>query len=162
LHRVAPAELAFARQTLEKYADLELDVSAGADLTSEDLARQTPYALKYFAHHLVENAQRKTAVEFILTGIMLGRTTVLASLPSEPFVEIGLRLRKGFFAGVNCLVCEHGNGTGSPDIPGGYIPNAWNYGRGGYETTPRSNPYAQETAETLLNAWQELAAELQE
>ena len=160
LHRVDPAELAAARKTLEKYADLELDVSSGADLTSEDLARQTPYALKYFAHHLLASAQRTTAVEFILTGIMLGGSTVVASLPSEPFVEIGLRLRKGFFAGANCLVCEHGNGTGSPDIPGGYIPNVWNYGRGGYETTPRSNPYAQETSETLLNAWQTLAAEL--
>ena len=31
-----------------------------------------------------------------------------------------------------------------------YIPNRSNYGRGGYETTPRSSPYSIETGNTML------------
>ena len=95
-----------------------------------------------------------------LTGFNFGGDAVLASLPSEPFTEIGLELRKGIFGGRLCLVASHGNGTGGPTYSGGYIPNPWNYGRGGYEDTPRSNPFSMKSADVLLGAWRELAKEL--
>lgn len=138
----------------------ELDVESGVstvDLTSEDLARGTPFALKYFANSIIKMANNKEAVHFHLNGILLGDSAVVASLPSEPFVEIGLELRKGIFQGKLCLVSSHGNGTGGMHYYGGYIPNLWNYGRGGYEPTPRSNPFSMKTADALLAAWREIA-----
>lgn len=43
------------------------------------------------------------------------------------------------------------SGTGAEHINGGYIPNLFNYDRGGYETTPRSNPFARNTANKLMD-----------
>ena len=83
---------------------------------------------------------------------------VLASLPSEPFVEIGLALRRSVFRDKFCMVTSHGNANGGKGFGGGYIPNAWNYGRGGYETTPRSSGYGTDTADLLIENWRKLAA----
>ena len=84
-------------------------------------------------------------------------SAVIASLPSEPFVEIGLILRRSIFNDRLCLVSSHGNYNGGKTFSGGYIPNSWNYGRGGYETTPRSSGYSIHTADTLLANWRKLA-----
>ena len=59
-----------------------------------------------------------------------------------------------------CMVPTLANGTGTHRCGGGYIPNAWNYGRGGYEDTPRSNPFSMKTASEVLNAWRKLAEKL--
>ena len=64
------------------------------------------------------------------------------------------------FGGKLCLVSSHGNGTGGMTYSGGYIPNPWNYGRGGYEPTPRSNPFSMKTADILLATWRRLAEKL--
>ena len=82
---------------------------------------------------------------------------VIASLPSEPFVEIGLILRRSIFNDRLCLVTSHGNSNGGKNYGGGYIPNSWNYGRGGYESTPRSSGYSIHTADILLANWRKLA-----
>lgn len=162
----APREIsAEERQAAQAVLDRfpEIDVASGnaaEDLTSEDLARGTPYALKYFAWHLLKAAENDETPVFHLTGFSAGDIAIV-SMPCEPFAEIGLILRKEIFAGkALCLVTEHGNGTGGRHYYGGYIPNMWNYGRGGYEDTPRSNPFAQATAPLLLAAWRELARRL--
>lgn len=152
------AELAEASEIMEKYADL--DINACGDLTSEDLVKKTPVVLKYFAENLVTQANCKVNPRFRLTYLKFGDNTVIATLPSEPFVEIGLTLRKSVFAGKHCLVSSHGNYNGGGHYIGGYIPNPWNYGRGGYETTPRSNGYSIHTADRLIAAWRKLAEEL--
>ena len=152
------AELAEASEIMEKYADL--DINACGDLTSEDLVKKTPVVLKYFAENLVSQANCKVNPRFRLTYLKFGDNTVIATLPSEPFVEIGLTLRKSVFAGKHCLVSSHGNYNGGGHYIGGYIPNPWNYGRGGYETTPRSNGYSIHTADRLIAAWRKLAEEL--
>ena len=64
------------------------------------------------------------------------------------------------FADRICLTAALANGTGSYRNGGGYIPNAWNYGRGGYEDTPRSNPFSMKTAEAVLAGWRTLADEI--
>jgi hypothetical protein len=148
-------ELAEAKLTLEKFKDIP-DPGAGGNLTSEDLARKTPITLKYFAKALVAMADNKEPVKFNLVGIFLGNSCIL-SLPSEPFVEIGLQIKKGIFPQYNAMVVSHSNGTGNPKIGFGYIPNSWNYGRGGYETTPRSNPFSVKTADMLVSAWRKMA-----
>lgn len=153
-----PAEVEEARAVVAKYPDVDTaKVGSEINLTSEDLAKGAPFALKYFAEQLLVLAEGKRNPKFRLSCMRFGDNAVLASLPSEPFVEIGLTLRKSVFNGKLCLVSSHGNYNGGPDYGGGYIPNSWNYGRGGYESTPRSSGYSIHTADILLNAWRELA-----
>ena len=153
--RISEKEIAEARAIVEKYKDA--DINAGADMTSEDLAKGAPAVLKYFAGILLKMAENREEMHLYLTGIAFGRSVMIASLPSEPFTEIGLALRKGIFSDRICLAATLANGTGSYRNGGGYIPNAWNYGRGGYEDTPRSNPFAPETAAMVLEKWRQLA-----
>ena len=42
----------------------------------------------------------------------------------------------------------------------GYIPNAHNFGRGGYETHPISSPNSTQTADQLLAAAKDVIAQL--
>jgi len=156
-----PAEIENARAVVAKYPDL--DTSAlGKDiaLTSEDLAKGAPIVLKFFAEKLLLLAEGTPDPHFLLTGMRFGDSTVIASLPSEPFVEIGLRVRRTIFNDKICLIASHGNFNGGKGFGGGYIPNSWNYGRGGYESTPRSSGYSIHTADLLLAAWSELAKKL--
>lgn len=155
---IDPAEIDAAKAVVAKYPEIDVDSPESVqDLTSEDLAKGTPFALKYFANALLKMAERKDRPEFLLSCIKLGDSAVIASLPSEPFVEIGLALRRSIFRDRLCLVTSHGNYNGGKGYGGGYIPNSWNYGRGGYETTPRSNGYSVRTADLLLANWRKLA-----
>ena len=153
---ISPEEVRDAQAVMDKYPDV--DINAGGDLTSEDLAKKTPVVLKFFAEKLLAIANSTFNPTFRLSLLKFGDDVVIASLPSEPFVEIGLNLRKSIFHGKHCLVCSHGNYNGGGHFIGGYIPNSWNYGRGGYETTPRSSGYSERTADVLLESWRKLAA----
>ena len=155
---ISEKEIADARAVVEKFKDM--DINAGADMTSEDLAKGAPAVLKYFAEKLLDQAACREKQRLYLTGIAFGSSVMLASLPCEPFTEIGLAVRKMIFAGRTCLIASLANGTGSYRCGGGYIPNAWNYGRGGYEDTPRSNPFSVKTAQMVVAGWRKLADEL--
>ena len=80
----------------------------------------------------------------------------IVGVPGEPFVEIGLEIRKRIFNDYRTIVAAHGP-SGNPMIGGGYMPNTWNYGRGGYETQARSNPYSCKASTLLLDAISKLA-----
>jgi hypothetical protein len=155
-HEISKEELEDAEKVLQKYEDVPDPLTSGINLTSEDLAQGKPIALKYFAKILKDMASDNSTRSFQLVGIFLD-DTVIASLPCEPFVEIGLEIKRNIFKGKNAMVVSHSNGTGNINVPGGYIPNTWNYGRGGYETTPRSNQFSVKTSEKLLEAWREIA-----
>ena len=151
-------EIAEAEAIMAKYPDIDVTSAESVqDLTSEDLAKGTPFALKYFANALLRQAAKKDKPEFLLSCIKFGDSAVIASLPSEPFVEIGLILRRSIFNDRLCLVTSHGNVNGGKGYGGGYIPNSWNYGRGGYEATPRSSGYSIHTADLLLANWRKLS-----
>ena len=154
---ISQEEINEAKQTIAKYPDA--DINAGT-MNSEDLAKGAPAVLKYFAAALLEKAAQKEKMRLYLTGISFGSSFMIASLPSEPFTEIGLFLRKGIFSDRICMVTALANGTGTYTNHSGYIPNPWNYGRGGYEPAPRSNPYSMKTAEIILDKWKELAKEI--
>jgi neutral ceramidase len=158
--QLAAEEIAEAKEIVERYPEVEVTQESAQDLTSEDLARKTPFALKYFASRLLDMLDDKEPCEFLLTGFELGKLFI-ASMPSEPFTEHGLRVRKSCFPQHFCLVTALANGSGGKKLGGGYIPNSWNYGRGGYETTPRSNPFAANTGDLLTEAWQKMAREMQ-
>ncbi|OGV52751.1 MAG: hypothetical protein A2017_15040 [Lentisphaerae bacterium GWF2_44_16] len=144
-------ELAEAKAILEKYKDIP-PLGPGADLTSEDLAKKKPVVLKYFAQLVVDMSKETDPVKFNLVGIFMGKCRIV-SLPCEPFVEIGLEIKKKIFPEYNTMIVSHSNGTGNLKVGGGYIPNSRNYGRGGYETTPRSNRFSVKTADKLIEAW---------
>ena len=154
---ISAEEIEEAKEIIAKYPNA--DINAGT-LHSNDLAKGAPAVLKYFATALLEKAAQKEKMRLYLTGISFGSSFLLASLPSEPFTEIGLTVRKGIFPDRLCMITALANGTGTYTNHSGYIPNPWNYGRGGYEPTPRSNPYSMKTAEILLEKWRELAKEV--
>ena len=100
--------------------------------------------MRYFAENLLKVAAAKKEFDFEVSAVDLGSCTIIG-LPAEPFVEIGLEIRKEIFADKSQTLCSiMNNGSGS-----GYIPNLWNYRRGGYENTPRSNPYTIHAATEL-------------
>ncbi len=148
-HEVSDAEYAAARATVEKYAD-EPDVSKADALTSEDLAKKLPKVLKYFAQQMMLLRDEPKNANFPLVGIFLGGAAFIG-VPGEPFVEIGLEIRKKIFNDYHTLVAGHGP-TGNAKLGGGYIPNSFNYNRGGYETEGRSNPFSIKGSELILDA----------
>jgi len=122
---ISPEELAGARQLL---ADTE-----GLDgvTTSEDLAKGSPVALRYFAKELLQYAENEggTVAEFPLTCIRFGRDLAIVSLPGEPFTEIGLALKRQSPFG-KTFVVSNANGYA------GYLPLQECFARGGYEPLP--------------------------
>ncbi|MFA6930246.1 MAG: neutral/alkaline non-lysosomal ceramidase N-terminal domain-containing protein [Lentisphaeria bacterium] len=159
--QLSKEEISEAEAVMARYPEISISRDSAQDLTSEDLARKTPFALKYFASHLLEMNNKVESRCFLLTGFELGNAFI-ASMPSEPFTEHGLRVRKSCFPNHLCLIAALANGTGGAKATGGYIPNTWNYNRGGYETTPRSNPFAANTGELIIAAWQRLAKKLKD
>lgn len=150
-----PEELAEAQEILRKYPPSDTANSA-APLTAQDFAVKSPAVLRYFAENLLKVAESKREFDFEITLASVGGV-LLAGVPCEPFTEIGLELRKEIFGGyAETLVSIMNNGSGT-----GYIPNLWNYRRGGYETTPRSNPYSIRFAAELKAACAALKKELE-
>jgi hypothetical protein len=144
---ISEQELATAR---EHAAAFTFDESR--QLTSEDLANQSPAALKYFADRLLEVAADRSDRELEVHALRLGETT-LVTLPGEPFTEIGLAIKQDMLGGQPTLIAAL-----NQDVT--YIPNRANFGRGGYETTPRCSPYSIETANHLLAAVREILVRL--
>ena len=149
-----PEELAEAQEILRKYP-AEDTASSSAPLTARDFAEKSPKVLRYFAENLIKVAEDEKEFDFEVSAVSLGNA-LLVGLPAEPFVEIGLEIRKEIFTENTQVLCAiMNNGSGS-----GYIPNLWNYRRGGYENTPRSNPYSIHAAAELKKICRELKEDL--
>lgn len=147
---IFPEELAEARAILEKYKDIAFTPDTVKSLTAEDFARKSPVVLKYFAESLMDRYNNPKQYSFEMTLLDFESCAVLG-VPCEPFTATGLILRKQLFFGKTALIAILNNGSGT-----GYFPNLWNYGRGGYETTPRSNQFSVHAAERVLAAAAEL------
>ena len=145
---LSDSQIAEARDLCAKYADVEI----GAP-TSEDLAKNAPSVLKYMAEKLLAVAADRDDRRFEILAMRLG-DALLVSLPGEPFVEIGLKIRQELAAGRPAMVVSHGNA--SP----GYIPNRFNFERGGYETVPASSPNSVQTADRLIETVSSVLAKL--
>ena len=148
---IFPEERAEAQKTLEKYKDLVFTPDTVNSLTAEDFAKRNPVVLKYFAEVLMDRYNNPRQYIFEMTLLDFGSCVILG-VPCEPFTATGLILRKQLFFGKTALVAILNNGSGT-----GYFPNLWNYGRGGYETTPRSNQFSVHAAEKVLETATELS-----
>ncbi len=147
--RIVPEEeIAEAREHAAKY---EFDESM--TLTSEDLAKKAPHALKFFADQLLSIVDDKSERELPLWAWKLGEL-YLISLPGEPFVEHAMHIREDLLQRKPCLI------TALASSKIGYIPNRFNFGRGGYETAVLSSPTCIETGNLLRKTAAELIAKL--
>ena len=150
---IFPEELAEAEEIMEKYKDISFSPESIKNLTAEDFAKKNPVVLKYFAETLFERMKEKKEYTFSVTKLDFGENMIIG-VPCEPFAATGLLLRKQICFGKNVLIAILNNGSGT-----GYFPNLWNYGRGGYETTPRSNQFSVHSAEKLLQTAAKLVTE---
>ena len=153
-HEISDAEYQEALDTVEKFKD-EPNIHDASCLNSEDLAKKLPRVLKYFAQQTIITHDEPQNTNIPLPVILLNGVAIVG-VPGEPFVEIGLEIRKRIFNDYRTIVAAHGP-SGNPRIGGGYMPNTWNYGRGGYETQARSNPYSCKASTLVLDAIRKMA-----
>ena len=131
--KVTDAEYADAKATVERFKDATME--AGRDFTSEDIARKHPYVMKYFAQRLCscrDNAIPGRRMEQLI-AIKFGDQIGVVSMPAEPFVEIGLNVKKASRFPLT-LVAALAQGEV------GYVALPENYTRGiaAYETAPNN------------------------
>ena len=71
VREVDPEEIAAAREIVAKYPDIDVNSPDSVkDLTSEDLAKGTPFALKYFANALLKIVDKKNGPEFVFGAVI--------------------------------------------------------------------------------------------
>ena len=106
--------------------------SSGKDLTSEDLAKGAGEVARFFALQLLEFNRKEAGKkrDFEIIAFKFGeKDLAITSLPGEPFVEIGLAIKKKspfnktFVASLSQGSC-------------GYVPMKECFERGGYEILP--------------------------
>lgn len=125
---VAEDEVAAARRLLGEGAG-ETAAASPRELTAEDLAAGDDAVRRMFAAGLLEFRDRgPEAYRLPLQVLKVGRIA-FAAVPGEPFVEIGLALKRS--PGYDLIVP-----TALANGYFGYIPLAENFARGGYETQP--------------------------
>ncbi len=121
-----------------------------ADLTAEDIFAGDPAVERIFARALLDLAARRPpAYDVPLQLLRMGEVGFFA-IPGEPFVEIGLALKRlpGFGLAVPVALA---NGYL------GYIPMEENFGRGGYETKPGPALLCRGAARAILQAFAAMA-----
>ena len=127
--QVTDAEYAEAKAVYEANKDAAME--PGADITSEDIVKGTPYVLKYFAEAVLkcrDHAIQGQRFEKML-AIGFDRAIGIVSIPAEPFIEIGEGIRKDSPFQMTVLAA-----LGMGEV--GYVGMPWHYGHGGYETAP--------------------------
>ena len=112
-------------------ANRDAVMQPGQDITSEDIAKGTPFALKYFAELVMgcrDNPIRQERKEQMF-AMQLSDEIGIVGIPAEPFAEIGIAIRKESHFPLTFVVA-----LSMGEI--GYVGLPENYGVGGYETNP--------------------------
>ncbi len=140
---VTDEEYAEAKATYEKYKDAAME--PGRDFTSEDIAKGTPYAKKYFAQALMECRDKLPAEKRLeqVSVIKFGDAVALVTLPGEPFVEVTRQIRAKSPFKVTMVVALAMDAIG-------YMAMPENYGNGGYETLPGPGKPSKYLAQELI------------
>jgi len=142
---VSEEEILSARRLLE-HGNGDAAMGSSRELTSENLTNGDEDVQKLFAANLLEFVSlRQKSYELPLQVLKVGRIA-FAAVPGEPFVEVGLALKR--IEGYDLIVP-----TALANGYFGYIPLAENFGRGGYETQPgTSSRLSRHAADKILNA----------
>ena len=127
-YTVTDGEYEEAKRVFEENRDA---IKPGEDITSEDIARGTPYALKYFAQCVIDCRDRaiKTPRTEQMFALRFGNEIGIVGIPAEPFAEIGIAIRKASDFPLTMVAALSMGAIGYVGLPE-------NYGVGGYETTP--------------------------
>lgn len=149
---ISNQKLKRAQQMLEK-TKVQSSKSEGKDMTSEDLMKENSLVERIFAKNLLNfHKSKPLAYPFPLQVFKLGKAAFVA-IPGEPFVEIGLAIKKIKNYDVIFPVAL-ANGYY------GYIPLRENFSRGGYEIREgASNLLSTDTADRILQAIRNLLQE---
>ena len=142
-------EYAEAKEVYARTKDAVME--DGRDFTSEDIAREVPAVMKFFAEMAIACRENPINEERIVRQIMIGFGDELAivSVPCEPFVEIGYGIRKNSRFPLTVLAA-----LGMGEI--GYVGMPWHYGNGGYETSPSRTLADRTVGEALIAGASEL------
>jgi hypothetical protein len=124
--KIRPDELARAKKIVRQKAP-----ARAGDLTSEELAKGDPAVARFFAKELLKfyglfNG-KKAALEFMSIGF--GDRLAIASLPGEPFTEIGMAIKRS-------SPFRHTFVASLANDRAGYVPLEPCFSRGGYEILP--------------------------
>ncbi len=136
-------EYSNAKAVYEKYKDEVME--SGRDFTSEDIAKGTPFVMKFFAERAIECRDNPITGKRIESQMVLtfGDAIAFVSMPCEAFVEIGFAIRKASKYPMTFLVA-----LGMGEI--GYVGLPENYGIGGYETSPSRGLADRTVGETII------------
>ena len=142
--QVSDREYAQAKAIVESIG--EITAQSADDLTSEGIAKGNAYVKRFFAKRLMEcrdNPIKEKRME-IMTALEFGREAVIVSVPAEPFVEIGLAIKKASpFKQTMVSALTQG------EI--GYVGLPECYARGGgYETRPSRSAPAHDLAPKII------------
>ena len=124
----------------------KISATSADDLTSEGIAKGNAYVKKFFAQRLMEcrdNPIKEKRME-LMSVLEFGRELAILSIPAEPFVEIGLEIKKASpFKRTMVSALTQG------EI--GYIglPECYERG-GGYETRPSRSAPAHDLAPKII------------
>lgn len=136
---VGEAEIAKARELTAQPPAVDADRQLDAD----DIFKGDPTVEYYFARALVDwIGRRPAAYDVPLQAVRLG-DAVFCAIPGEPFVEVGLALKKRSGCALTVPMCL-ANGHY------GYIPLKECFGRGGYETKPFSALLSRDAADRIV------------
>lgn len=104
---------------------------AAGDVTSEDLARGSAVAARFFAEQLLEYAAwaKGPGRDFTLAALKFSDELAVVFLPGEPFTEVGLAIKQES-PFKRTFVAELSNGKC------GYVPMKECFAHGGYEILP--------------------------
>ncbi len=125
---VAAEDVAAAERLLGT-GGAEAAAASSRELTAEDLATGDEAVRRLFAAGLLEFKERGPAAYRLPLQVLKVGRVAFAAVPGEPFVEVGLALKR--VPGYDLVVP-----TALANGYFGYIPMAENFGRGGYETQP--------------------------
>jgi hypothetical protein len=124
---ISECEVERARGVVERVGE----VSSDDDMTSEGLATGDGPVAKFFAEQLIAYKQSCSGKKrsFKLVSVKFDDKLAFASLPGEPFTEIGLTIKEASPCKSNFIVSL---GMGEC----GYVPMPECFDRGGYEILP--------------------------
>jgi neutral ceramidase len=145
---ISMAELERAKEILAGFG--EEGESAAKDLTAENLAKGDPAVERLFARDLLRFAETKPRNYELPLQVFKLANIAFAAIPGEPFVEIGLALKKiPRYDLIFPVALANGYF--------GYIPLKENFGRGGYEVRPgAASQLCIEAADRILSAFRSL------
>ena len=144
-------EYVAAKATFEKFKDEVME--AGRDFTSEDIAKGTPFVMKFFAERAIECRENPIKEKRIEQEMVMsfGDQVAIVALPCEAFVEIGFAIREASKYPMTVLAT-----LGMGEI--GYVGLPENYGIGGYETSPSRGLADRTVGVTMIEVAKELLA----